>query len=115
MNAATHNKYRTAIAVLERGRDSLVDSLADDIIEQEDDLPYGGYLLNELLETQGTRLHFLSLLIGQLEQSAEALEEAQAPPPLPKPPAKRRPRAKKTDQTASKEGQTAKKGSSDEA
>jgi len=113
MNASTPNKYRDAIAVLERGRDSMVDSLADDIIDQGEDLPYGGYLLNELLETQGTRLHFLSLLIGQLEQSAEALEEMQAPPP--KPAAKRRPRAKKTDQPASKEGQTAKKGSSDEA
>jgi len=113
MNAHNYNKYRDAIAVLERGRDSMVDTMADEIIDQGDELPYGGYLLNELLETQGTRLHFLSLLIGQLELSAEALEEAQAPPP--KPAAKRRPRVKKTDQPASKEGQAAKKGSSDEA
>lgn len=104
MSGTIHNKYRTAIDVLQRGRDVLVESLADEIIDQGDELTYGGYLLNELLETQGTRLHFLGLLIGQLEQCAEALDEAMAPPPPPKRTAVRRPRAKKIEQQAAKEG-----------
>jgi len=99
------NKYRTAIDVLQRGRDFLVEELADEILDRRDDLSEGGFLLNELLETQGTRLHFLTLLVSQLEQSAEALDEAQptpAPaPPAAKPAAKRRTRAKKIAQPAS--------------
>ena len=62
---------------------------------------------NEFLETQGTRLHFLSLLVSQLEQSADALDELSvAPANLPpvKAPRKRKPRAKKLSQQASSEG-----------
>ncbi len=70
------NKYRAAIEVLQRGRDSLVESLAEEVLAQEDDLLEGGFLFNEFLEAQGTRLHFLSLLVSQLEQSADALDEA---------------------------------------
>jgi hypothetical protein len=107
MTDAAPNKYRTAIAVLQRGRDVLVESLAEDIVDQGDELVEGGYQFNELLETQGTRLHFLTLLIGQLEQSAEALEEATAPPPAPaKRPPRRRSRSKKLQQQSSKEGTT---------
>jgi 3-phosphoglycerate kinase len=99
------NKYRAAVEVLQRGRDLLVEDLADDVLEQADDLIEGGFLFNEFLETQGTRIHFLSLLVAQLEQSAEALEESRAaeipPPPAPK---KRRARSKKLPQQASKEG-----------
>ena len=52
-------------------------------------------------------LHFLSLLVSQLEQSADMLEEAavELPPPPPvKLPRKRKPRAKKLTQQASTEG-----------
>jgi len=103
------NKYRSAIDVLQKGRDVLIDALADDILEQGGDLIDGGYQFNELLETQGTRLHFLSLLVGQLEQSAEVLDEelaAPPPPPKPKAPARKRGRvkAKKIQQNVSSEG-----------
>jgi hypothetical protein len=104
MSHPRFNKYRAAVEVLQRGRDLLVDTLADDILNQADDLIEGGFLFNEFLETQGTRLHFLSLLLAQLEQSAEATEETRAaenlPPPTPK---RRRTRSKKLPQQASKE------------
>jgi hypothetical protein len=105
------NKYRAAIEVLQRGRDSLVESLAEEILSQEDDLLEGGFLFNEFLEAQGTRLHFLGLLVSQLEQSADALEELATetphlPEPQPKAPRKRKPRAKKLSQQASTEGKT---------
>jgi hypothetical protein len=100
------NKYRLAVDVLQRGRDALVDDLADMVLDQEYDLADGGYLFNELVEIQGTRLHLLSLLVSQLEQSAESLDELRsinfAPPA---PPKKRRSRAKKIEQTP-KEGST---------
>ena len=91
------NKYRTAIDILMSGRDVLIGTLADDILAQSENLVEGGFLFNEFLETQGTRLHFLSLMVAQLEQSAEIFDEAHyTPPPLPDPvPRKRKPRAKK--------------------
>ena len=72
-------------------------SLADDILDQAENLVEGGFLFNEFLETQGTRLHFLGLMVAQLEQSADILDEARyTPPPPPEPaPKKRKPRAKK--------------------
>jgi hypothetical protein len=100
----TFNKYRSAIQVLQRGRDVLVDSLAEEILAQADDLLEGGFLFNEFLEAQGTRLHFLSLLVSQLEQSADSLDEVaveQPPPPEAKAPRKRRSRSKKLAQQAS--------------
>jgi hypothetical protein len=102
-----HNKYRNAIEILQRGRDVLVDELANEVLDRADDLVEGGFLLNEFLEAQGTRLHFLCLLVSQLEVSAEALEEAQQPPapaPASKPAAKRRPRTKKLTQQATGKG-----------
>jgi hypothetical protein len=101
------NKYRAAVQILQRGRDTLVESLAEEVLAQEDDLLDGGFLFNEFLETQGTRLHFLSLLVAHLEQSADALDETSAEPPLsppPKAPRKRKPRSKKLSQQASTEG-----------
>ena len=80
MIAPRPNKFRTAVEVLQRGRELVVDAIADDVIDQADDLLDGGYQFHEFLETQGTRLHFLTLLIQQLEQSAECVEEAEAPP-----------------------------------
>ena len=91
------NKFRMAIEVLQRGRDVLVEAMADDIIDQGVDLIDGGYQFNEFLESQGTRLHFLGLLIGQLEQSADVLDEAVTvtlPPPPSRSPAKKKSRAK---------------------
>src|SRR5687768_7075654 len=69
------NKFRAAIEILLQGRDVMVEGLADDILANEDDLAEGGFLFNEYLEGQGTRLHFLCLLISQLEQSADSLDE----------------------------------------
>ena len=104
MTSVKFNKFRAAVEVLQRGRDQVVDSIADDVIDQGDDLVDGGYMFHEFLETQGTRLHFLSLLISQLEQSAETLDESLAPPPLPEPPKKpRKPRTKKLTRQASAE------------
>ena len=111
MPTPSRNKYRAAIEVLQRGRDLLVDTLADEVLDQADDLIEGGFAFNEFLETQGTRLHFLSLLVAQLEQSAEAFDEAHPapPPPSPSPPAddatkrRRRPRTKKLPRQASTE------------
>jgi hypothetical protein len=100
------NKYRSAVTILQRGRDVLVGELANEILDREEELVEGGFLFNEFLEMQGTRLHFLTLLLSQLEQSAEAFDESRqpsAPAHTPKPAAKRRPRAKKlTEQSAGK-------------
>jgi hypothetical protein len=105
------NKYRTAIEILQRGRDILVEGLADEVLDRGEELVEGGFALNEFLEAQGTRLHFLCLLVSQLEQSAEALDEASRPSPpaasapaAKKPAAKRRPRAKKLAQQISGKG-----------
>ena len=103
------NKYRAAIEVLQRGRESLVELLAEEVLSQEDQLLDGGFLFNEFLETQGTRLHFLTLLVSQLEQSADSLDETNAELPDPpqfqeKAPRKRKSRAKKITQQASTEG-----------
>jgi hypothetical protein len=70
------NKYRAAIEVLQKGRDLLVDDLTAEVLDRGDDLAEGGFMFHEFLETQGTRLHFLSLIVSQLEQSAEMAEEA---------------------------------------
>jgi hypothetical protein len=109
MSAATSNKFRAAIEVLQKGRDVLIEAMAEEILDQGSDLIDGGFQFNEFLESQGTRLHFLSLLLGQLEQSADALDEALVtppPPPPPKPPAKKRNRSrpKKIQQKVSTEG-----------
>ncbi len=110
MSHRAFNKYRAAIEILQRGRDSLVESLAEEVIGQEEDLLEGGFLFNEFLEAQGTRLHFLSLLVAQLEQSADAVDESESacemsetPPPPTSPPRKRKPRAKKITQQAATE------------
>src|SRR5262245_23419378 len=74
MSESKSNKYREAIEILLRGREVLVEELADEILAQSDDLIEGGYAFNEFLEGQGTRIHFLGLLVSQLEQAAEALD-----------------------------------------
>jgi hypothetical protein len=114
MSADTYNKFRAAALALQRGRDQLVESMADEVLDQGDDLLDNNFLFNEFLENQGTRLHFLTLVLTQLEQSADAFDEMVAaqhrPTPAPKaradPAKKRRPRAKKMPQKASSEGTT---------
>ncbi len=121
------NKYRAAVEVLQRGRDVQVEGLADDILDQAEDLAEGGFAFNEFLESQGTRVHFLCLLVAQLEQSADSLDEARQaadpepepdpvpyPEPLPSPaPQKRKSRAKPKAKKLSEQAPTG--GSSDEA
>lgn len=109
MPHASFNKYRAALEVLQRRRDFLVGELADEIVDQADEVEFDSFTFNELLETQGTRLHFLGLMISQLEQSADSFEDADARPAAPKPPARRRrPSPKKMQQTSTE-------GSSDDA
>ena len=53
------SKYRAAIDVLQKGRDVLVEAMTDEILDQGEQFAEGGFLFQEFLETQGTRLHFL--------------------------------------------------------
>jgi hypothetical protein len=69
------NKYRAAMDILQRGHDLLVEGLAEEVLDQQECLLEGGFQLHEFLESQGARLHFLGLIMGHLEQSAETLEE----------------------------------------
>lgn len=78
MPSPKFNKFRAAMDVLQRGRDALMDELADTVLDQADDLLEGGFLFHEFLENQGTRLHFLCLLLSQLEQSADLLDESRS-------------------------------------
>jgi hypothetical protein len=105
MADAQFNKYRAAIQVLMQGRTALVESLAEEVLANAEGLGEGGFAFNEFLESQGTRLHFLVLLIAQLEQSADALDESRSPP-SPVAPKKRRSRAKKVASQPSAEGST---------
>lgn len=102
MSQPLMNKYRVAIDVLQKGRESLVSGIADDVLDQTDVMLEGGYQFNEYLENQGTRLHFLSLLIGQLESSADQLDEELTAPPPP-------PSCKSKPRSAAKKGAKAKK------
>lgn len=93
----SRNKFRDAIEALQRGRDLMVDEMADEILDRwADQMMESGYSFNEFLETHGTKLHFLGLLVSQLEVSAEMYEEAVAadPPPPPPSPAPKKPRAR---------------------
>lgn len=110
-NDSKFNKFWAAVEVLNRGRDVLIDGLADEILSQADNLVDGGFLFNEFVEAQGTRVHFLCLLISQLEQAAETLDEkfARTAPPKkatketpPAAPKKRRSRAKSAGTTETK-------------
>lgn len=105
-----NNQFRAAIDVLQKGRDVLVEALAQEVLDHGEDLAEGGFLFNEFLEAQGTRLHFLALIVSQLEQSAEAHDEsqrlsamaaAQEHAPEPKPTSKRkRTKSKKLHETS---------------
>jgi hypothetical protein len=110
MSVPKFNKFRAAIEILQRGRDQIVDVLADDVLDNCEDMMESGYAFNEFLEGQGTRLHFLALLVQQLEQSADALDEtwaaAESPPPERPAPKKRKPRSKKITGQASRERKT---------
>lgn len=109
MSDIVYNKFRAAAQVLQQGRDALVEAMAEDVLAQADELLDNNYLLNEFLESQGTRLHFLTMVLSQLEQSAEGFDEmvASQPPPVPAhkaaEPKKRKPRAKKMPQKTSVE------------
>jgi hypothetical protein len=72
------NKYRAAMEILQQGRDLLVESLAEQVLDQQENLLGGGFQFHEFLESHGARLHFLGLILGHLEQSAEFLEELTA-------------------------------------
>ena len=69
------NKYRAAMDVLQRGHELLIESLAEEVLDQQENLVAGGFQFHEFLESHGARLHFLGLIMGHLEQSAEFLEE----------------------------------------
>lgn len=71
------NKFRQALEILNRGRDQMVETLADEVLRQGEALAEGGFMLHDFLETQGMRLHFLMILMSFLDQSAESLEDRQ--------------------------------------
>lgn len=71
------NKYRQALEILMRGRDVLIDNLAEEVLNQGEALAEGGFLFNDFIESQGPRLHFLCILTSQLELAAEKLDEPQ--------------------------------------
>jgi len=102
MSESRFNKYRAAVEILQRGREVLVEGLADEILEHSDELVEGGFTFNEFLESQGTRIHFLCLLVAHLEQSADALDEVMSPAP-PRMPKKRRSRSKKLERRTAPE------------
>ena len=68
------NKYRNALEVLQKGRDMLVDELADAVSVHGEDLLESPFLLTEILEGHGSKLQFLMLLMSQLERSAEDID-----------------------------------------
>ncbi|MEI7920399.1 MAG: hypothetical protein WCJ40_00645 [Planctomycetota bacterium] len=71
------NQFQKAVEVLQKGREVLIRDLADEIIDRAEDFTEGGFLFQEFLENQGTKLHFLYLMVSQLEQSSEAFQENQ--------------------------------------
>jgi hypothetical protein len=71
------NKYRAALRVLQEGRDRFADELADTVLERCDDLLESSFLLTELVESQGSRLHYMAMLMAQLEQAAEDHDAAE--------------------------------------
>jgi len=106
MPESPKNKFRIAVAILQRGRDRMIDELADAVIDGSDELVEGGFTFYEFLENQGTRIHFATLLVAQLEQAAEAFDELHSPPPpLPPAPASRprKPRSRKVGREAAAE------------
>jgi hypothetical protein len=68
------NRYQLAVDVLQKGREVLLRDLTEEILYHSEDFEEGGFLFQEFLENQGTKLHFLYLMLSQLEQSAEAYE-----------------------------------------
>jgi len=68
------NRYQLAVDVLQKGREVLLRDLTEEILYHAEDFEEGGFLFQEFLENQGTKLHFLYLMLSQLEQSAEAYE-----------------------------------------
>ena len=111
------NKFRQALGILQNTRDRLVDEMAEQVVDQANDFVESPYLFNEFLEGQGTRLHFLSMMVAHLEQSAEQAEEAEAAaeaemlaereleeaPPVPAP--RRRSRQKKLAEQTQRENE----------
>jgi hypothetical protein len=87
------NRFQVAVDVLQKGREVLLRDLTEEIIYHAEDFEEGGFLFQEFLENQGTKLHFLYLMLSQLEQSAEAFEASQRRSKA----SARRSRAKKSD------------------
>lgn len=71
------NRYQKAVEVLQKGREVMMRDLTEEILDRAEDFTEGGFLFQEFLENQGTKLHFLYLMVNQLEQSAETFEETQ--------------------------------------
>lgn len=68
------NRYQLAVDVLQKGREVLLRDLTEEILYHAEDFEEGGFLFQEFLENQGTKIHFLYLMLSQLEQSAETFE-----------------------------------------
>lgn len=77
MSRPAMNKYRAALRILQQGRDRFADELADTVLDRSDELLESPYLMTELVESQGSKLHYLAMLMAQLEQSAEDQDAAE--------------------------------------
>ncbi|ADV64192.1 hypothetical protein Isop_3635 [Isosphaera pallida ATCC 43644] len=69
------NKYRQALAILNQARDVMVESLADEILDNADEFAEGGFLFHEFLESRGPRFQFLGIVGGFLEYAAEQFDD----------------------------------------
>ncbi len=108
-SAQPPDKLRAAVAVLTRARESMLDQMADTVLAMADEFDEGGFQINEFLELNGSRLHFLCLLIGQLELLGE-MRAMDAPPAEKKEKRPRRREEPKTtggDESASTHGEEA--------
>lgn len=69
------NKYRKALDIFNQARNIMVEALADEILENEDDYRDAGFLFQEFLESRGPRMQFVSVIAGYLEHAAETFDE----------------------------------------
>ncbi|WP_158633506.1 hypothetical protein [Tautonia sociabilis] len=88
---------QAAVSVLNQAREAMLDQMAETVLSMADEFAEGGFQVNEFLELNGSRLHFLCLLISQLEQLGEL--RALSSPPTPARERKREKRSRRWDQS----------------
>jgi hypothetical protein len=87
----------------------MLDQMADTVLAMADEFDEGGFQINEFLELNGSRLHFLCLLIGQFELLGE-MRTLNSPPAEKKdrrPRHREEPRPTGSEESASAHGEEA--------